>query len=125
MEEEYEQRISDLQSDLTSVRLKIQEAENSNRCQDRERQSLVSSLSEQNQRLTNELQAAGRREEELQNRLSQLRNQVNDKRVSMQDHVLYLENLKEEVITKHLKNLLHIFTKLKSLDQFSFMLTKF
>ena len=97
VEEEYEQRISDLQTDLNEMRHKIQDAETSSRCHDRERQSLVSSLSEQNQRLTNELQAAGRREEELQNRLSELRNQVNDKRMSMQDHVLYLENLKEEV----------------------------
>jgi len=97
MEEEYEQRISELQSDLTDMRQRIQTAETSSRCSDRERQTLVSSLSDQNQRLTNELQAAGRREEELQNRLSELRNQVNDKRMSMQDHVLYLENLKEEV----------------------------
>jgi len=97
MEEEYEQRISDLQADLNQVRSKITEAEVSTRSTDRERQSIVTSLSDQNQRLTSELQAAGRREEELQNRLSELRNQVNDKRMSMQDHVLYLENLKEEV----------------------------
>ena len=76
MEEEYEQRISDLQADLAEVRSRIAEAEVSTRSTDRERQSIVSSLSDQNQRLTTELQAAGRREEELQNRLSELRNQV-------------------------------------------------
>ena len=76
MEEEYEQRISDLQADLAEVRSRIAEAEVSTRSTDRERQGIVSSLSDQNQRLTTELQAAGRREEELQNRLSELRNQV-------------------------------------------------
>ena len=79
------------------MRERLHEAELTTRYHDRERQSLVTQLSEQNSRLTAELQAASRREEELQVRLSELRGQVNDKRLSMQDHILYLENLKEEV----------------------------
>ena len=79
------------------MRERLHEAEMNTRYHDRERQSLVTQLSEQNGRLTTELQAASRREEELQVRLSELRGQVNDKRLSMQDHILYLENLKEEV----------------------------
>ena len=135
MEEEYEQRITELQSDLSGIfkfsmrtllilhkhknlvkcttnlklvcyinyiilamRERLHEAEMTTRYHDRERQSLVTQLSEQNGRLTSELQAASRREEELQGRLSELRSQVNDKRLSMQDHILYLENLKDEVI---------------------------
>ena len=80
-----------------AMRERLQDAEMTSRYQDRERQSLVTQLSEQNGRLTTELQAASRREEELQTRLSELRSQVNDKRLSMQDHILYLENLKDEV----------------------------
>ena len=79
------------------MRERLQDAEMTARYHDRERQSLVTQLSEQNGRLTSELQAASRREEELQTRLSELRSQVNDKRLSMQDHILYLENLKDEV----------------------------
>ena len=79
------------------MRERLHEAETTTRYHDRERQSLVTQLSEQNGRLTSELQAASRREEELQVRLSELRSQVNDKRLSMQDHILYLENLKDEV----------------------------
>ena len=82
---------------LSAMRERLQDAEMTSRYQDRERQSLVTQLSEQNGRLTTELQAASRREEELQTRLSELRSQVNDKRLSMQDHILYLENLKDEV----------------------------
>ena len=82
---------------LSAMRERLQDAEMTARYQDRERQSLVTQLSEQNGRLTTELQAASRREEELQTRLSELRSQVNDKRLSMQDHILYLENLKDEV----------------------------
>lgn len=80
------------------MRERLHEAEMTTRYHDRERQSLVTQLSEQNGRLTAELQAASRREEELQTRLSELRGQVNDKRLSMQDHILYLENLKDEVL---------------------------
>merc|ERR1712061_661071 len=79
------------------MRERLQDAEMTARYHDRERQSLVTQLSEKNGRLTSELQAASRREEELQVRLSELRSQVNDKRLSMQDHILYLENLKDEV----------------------------
>ena len=82
---------------FSAMRERLQDAEMTARYQDRERQSLVTQLSEQNGRLTTELQAASRREEELQTRLSELRSQVNDKRLSMQDHILYLENLKDEV----------------------------
>ena len=82
---------------ITAMRERLHEAETTTRYHDRERQSLVTQLSEQNGRLTSELQAASRREEELQVRLSELRSQVNDKRLSMQDHILYLENLKDEV----------------------------
>lgn len=97
MEEEYEQRISDLQSDLNQIRATLQEAEYHHRTTERERSGLIGQLTEQNQRLTSELKEAGKREEELQKRLLELRSQVNDKRVTMQDHVNHLETLKDEV----------------------------
>merc|ERR1712038_1052261 len=62
MEEEYEQRITELQCDLSAMRERLQDAEMTARYHDRERQSLVTQLSEQNGRLTSELQAASRRE---------------------------------------------------------------
>ena len=130
MEEEYEQRITDLKADLAKLRGSLAEVENRNRGNERERQGLyllnkyetkerqhrhwdsiswppklflllfkglISQLSEQNQRLTSELESASKREEELTKRLEELRVQFNDKRTSMRDHVTHLENLKQEV----------------------------
>lgn len=107
MEEEYEQRISDLQSDLNQIRATLQEAEYHHRTTERERSGLIGQLTEQNQRLTSELKEAGKREEELQKRLLELRSQVNDKRVTMQDHVNHLETLKDEInlVTQRKQNL--------------------
>ena len=54
--------------------------------------------------MTSELETAGKREEELTKRLEELRVQFNDKRTSMRDHVMHLENLKQEVSTQIWKN---------------------
>ena len=71
---------------------------------------------EQNQRLTLELSACSSRESELQNRIASLREQVTDKRITVQDHVTHLEILREEIdlvthrkneLEKKVQNLLH------------------
>ena len=60
---------------------------------------------EQNQRLTLELSACSSREAELQNRIASLREQVTDKRITVQDHVTHLEILREEIdLVTHRKN---------------------
>ena len=142
MEDEYEQRIADLRSDLAAMKTRdsiqpnsgqlqprwlqrmtifsfvlkckpvycnnfvestsntptsLAEAESRAREKDRERAHLVGQLGEQNQRLTGELEAAARREEELTRQLEELRVQFQDKRETMRDHVMHLETLKDEV----------------------------
>lgn len=97
MEDEYEQRIADLRTDLAKMRQDLADVEARHRDTERERTGLVSTLTEQNQRLTVELEAASKREEELQKKLTQMRAQFDDKRVTMRDHVLHLETLKDEV----------------------------
>ena len=60
---------------------------------------------EQNQRLTCELAACSSRESELQSRIASLREQVTDKRITVQDHVTHLEILREEIdLVTHRKN---------------------
>ena len=71
------------------------EAESRAREKDRERAHLLGQLGEQNQRLTGELEAATRREEELTRQLEELRVQFQDKRETMRDHVMHLETLKD------------------------------
>ena len=57
MEDEYEQRILELQSDIDTLKSKLADTDTNSRLQDRERSNLVAQLTEQNQRLTSELQA--------------------------------------------------------------------
>jgi len=97
MEDEYEQRILELQSDIDTLKSKLADTDTNSRLQDRERSNLVAQLTEQNQRLTSELQASASREQELASRISQLRDQVTDKRITVQDHVTHLEILREEI----------------------------
>ena len=97
MEDEYEQRILDLQTDIDSLRDRLANTDTNSRLHDREKANLVAQLTEQNQRLTSELQASASREQELQSRIHQLRDQVTDKRITVQDHVTHLEILREEI----------------------------
>lgn len=97
MEDEYQQRVLELQADIVTLRENLQESTSCSKVNERERSTLVTQLTEQNQRLTSELQASAQREEELQSRIAQLRSQVTDKRMSMQDHVNHLEMLREEI----------------------------
>ena len=83
-----------------SQSISLSEAESRAREKDRERAHLVGQLGEQNQRLTGELEAASRREEELTRQVEELRAQFQDKRETMRDHVMHLETLKDEVL-KH------------------------
>ena len=105
LEDEYEQRILELQTDIDSLSEKLSNTDSSCRLQDRERSNLVAQLTEQNQRLTSELQASVAREQELQSRINQLRDQVTDKRITVQDHMTHLEILREEIdLVTHRKN---------------------
>ena len=45
----------------------------------------------------NKLPRSASREQELASRISQLRDQVTDKRITVQDHVTHLEILREEI----------------------------
>ena len=56
MEDEYEQRILELQSDIDTLKSKLSDTDTNSRVTDRERSNLVAQLTEQNQRLTSELQ---------------------------------------------------------------------
>ncbi len=97
MEEEYEQRVADLKVDLAKLRAQLLEVETTARASEKERASLASGLAEQNQRLASEVEEGAKREAELQAKLDELRAQFDTKRVSMRDHVLHLDTMREEV----------------------------
>jgi chromosome segregation ATPase len=97
MEDEYEQRLQELQSDIHSLQSSLNEANCNSKLNERQKLNLISQLTEQNQRLTSELQDSVAREAELQGRIDQLRSQVMDKRITVQDHVTHLEILGDEI----------------------------
>ncbi len=97
MEDEYDQRVSELKSDMVKLRTSLKEAQEATRMAERERASLTQAMTEQNARLAGEVEAAAAREAELEAKLEEMRGAVASKRDSMRDHVAQLEALKQEV----------------------------
>ena len=55
VEEEYELKVTEFQTDITGLRSVLQQTETNNRQAEREKSLLITQLSEQNQRLTTQL----------------------------------------------------------------------
>jgi len=96
-EEEYDIRVAELQADINNLRQILQDTEKGNRLQEKEKSGLITQLTEQNQRLTQQLKDSTRVEESLTCELQALRDQVNFKKSSMTEHVTHLETLREEI----------------------------
>lgn len=96
-EEEYELKVSELQGDIASLRLLLEQTESSQRVEGREKSLLITQLTEQNQRLTGQLKESSKIEESLTCELQSMRDQVNHKKTSMTEHVTHLETLRDEI----------------------------
>lgn len=96
-QEEYELRVGELQADLQRLQASLDEHGNTQRQSEREKSLLISTLSEQNQRLTAQLKEGSKNEEALTSELQALKDQVNSKRSSMNEHVTHLDSLREEI----------------------------
>jgi len=96
-EEEYELKVSELQTDIQSLRALLDQNENSQRQAEREKSLLITQLTEQNQRLTTQLKDSSKTEESLTCELQSMRDQVNHKKTSMSEHVTHLETLRDEI----------------------------
>ena len=97
MEEEYDLKVSELQTDISGLRNILQQTEVNQRQSEREKSLLIGQLTEQNQRLTSQLKDSSRTEESLTVELQTMRDQVYNKKTSMSDHVQILETLREEI----------------------------
>jgi len=86
-----------LQADINSLRKSLEEASTSQRQSEKEKSLLITNLTEQNQRLTSQLKESAKHEEILGSELQSLKDQVNLKRSSMNEHVSDLESLREEI----------------------------
>jgi len=96
-EEEYELKVSELHTDITNLRSLIEKTESSQRQTEKEKSLLITQLTEQNQRLTSQLKDSSKMEESLTCELQSMRDQVNNKKTSMTEHVTHLETLRDEI----------------------------
>lgn len=96
-EEEYDLKVSELQGDIASLRLLLEQTESSQRVEGKEKSLLITQLTEQNQRLTSQLKESSKIEESLTCELQSMRDQVNHKKTSMTEHVTHLETLRDEI----------------------------
>jgi len=97
VQEEYDLKVGELQQDLKYLQAQLDEHGNQQRQSEKEKSLLITTLSEQNQRLTTQLKENARSEEALTSELQQLRQQVNQKRTTMNDHVSHLDSLRDEI----------------------------
>ncbi|EFX77717.1 hypothetical protein DAPPUDRAFT_53920 [Daphnia pulex] len=98
VEGEYESKVSELQSDVADLRRALDEQQNNVKMAERQKSSIITQLTEQNQRLTAQLKEAMKNEEQLSAQLQGLRDQFSLRKSSLQDHVGHLEIMREEIV---------------------------
>uniref|UniRef100_A0A1A9Z1R1 Uncharacterized protein n=1 Tax=Glossina pallidipes TaxID=7398 RepID=A0A1A9Z1R1_GLOPL len=96
-EEESEQRVLELQTDLNELKEKLQAQENAIRQAEKEKTLLIEELSNQNARLTEQIQEAHAAEIKLMAQIQELKDQYNYRNTSLQEHVNSLESIKCEL----------------------------
>ena len=96
-EYEYDQRILDLQADITNLREVVDKHASDQKVFERQSSQLVSDLTVQNQRLTSQLRLRGANEKELRNEINQMRHQFSVKKTSIQEHFLHVDTLRKEI----------------------------
>jgi coiled-coil domain-containing protein 64 len=97
MQTECDARIQEFHADVGVMRRELELAHESSRLTEREKAHLITQLTEQNQRLTSELKESNKQEELLMAQLQALRDQYNQKRTSMNDHVSQVELMRDEL----------------------------
>ncbi|XP_053954662.1 bicaudal D-related protein homolog [Anastrepha ludens] len=96
-EEESDQRVLELQSDLNELKDKLQAQENAIRQAEKEKTILIDELTHQNARLTEQIQEAHATELKLMSQIQELKDQYNYRNTSLQEHVHSLESIKSEL----------------------------
>ncbi|XP_018803431.1 PREDICTED: bicaudal D-related protein homolog isoform X1 [Bactrocera latifrons] len=96
-EEESDQRVLELQSDLNELKDKLQAQENAIRQAEKEKTILIDELTHQNTRLTEQIQEAHATELKLMSQIQELKDQYNYRNTSLQEHVHSLESIKTEL----------------------------
>ncbi|KAK3083889.1 hypothetical protein FSP39_004795 [Pinctada imbricata] len=96
-EAEYENTIKELQYDIGHLRQELHSQQYQSSTDVRERSDTIRDLTQQNERLQEEVRMASFREEELASQVKSLREKVTNRRSSMHIHISQLEVLQQEI----------------------------
>ncbi|SPP76463.1 bicaudal D-related protein homolog isoform X1 [Drosophila guanche] len=96
-EDESDQRVLELQSDLNELKEKLQTQDMAIRQAEKEKTILIDELQHQNTRLTEQIQEAHATELKLSAQIQELKDQYHYRNSSLQDHVNSLESIKTEL----------------------------
>ncbi|XP_034655503.1 bicaudal D-related protein homolog isoform X1 [Drosophila subobscura] len=96
-EDESDQRVLELQSDLNELKEKLQTQDTAIRQAEKEKTILIDELQHQNTRLTEQIQEAHATELKLSAQIQELKDQYHYRNSSLQDHVNSLESIKTEL----------------------------
>jgi len=121
-EEEYEQKLFDLQADIANLRDVVDKHAADQKQAERHSSQLVNDLTEQNQRLTSQLKVSGANEKEMRNQITKLKEQFNNRKITIQEHFGHVESLRDEISAvmdkkTELENYLKILSKEREKDQ--------
>ncbi|KAH8294348.1 hypothetical protein KR054_011473 [Drosophila jambulina] len=96
-EDESDQRVLELQSDLSELKEKLQTQDTAIRQAEKEKTILIDELQHQNTRLTEQIQEAHATELKLSAQIQELKDQYHYRNSSLQEHVNSLESIKTEL----------------------------
>ncbi|XP_017068252.1 bicaudal D-related protein homolog isoform X1 [Drosophila eugracilis] len=96
-EDESDQRVLELQSDLTELKDKLLAQDTAIRQAEKEKTILIDELQHQNTRLTEQIQEAHATELKLSAQIQELKDQYHYRNSSLQEHVNSLESIKTEL----------------------------
>ncbi|XP_060654615.1 bicaudal D-related protein homolog isoform X1 [Drosophila sulfurigaster albostrigata] len=96
-EDESDQRVLELQSDLNELKDKLQTQDAAIRQAEKEKTILIDELQHQNTRLTEQIQEAHATEMKLSAQIQELKDQYHYRNSSLQEHVNSLESIKTEL----------------------------
>ncbi|TNN20471.1 BICD family-like cargo adapter 1 isoform 1 [Schistosoma japonicum] len=112
VESDYDAQVKELQTDIIAMRTDLKKEKKMCRQIEREKNTTIAELMQQNQSLTCRLNSANQNEANLREEMSTLRSEFLKHKLSMQEHVQSIESLRQE-ITKlreektHLENQLN------------------
>uniref|UniRef100_H3BGK1 BICD family like cargo adaptor 1 n=1 Tax=Latimeria chalumnae TaxID=7897 RepID=H3BGK1_LATCH len=96
-EGEWEGRVSELETDVKQLQDELERQQAQLREADREKTRAVQDLSEQNQRLLEQLGRAAEVERQLSGQVHSLRDEFREKSISTNQHIMRLESLQAEI----------------------------